>query len=350
VAEYDWKAAGRELRPDLWRDRAPTLWRYFELLPVATPTRIVTLGEGMSPVLEMDPPAEAAGVRLFVKDEGRQPTGSFKARGMAVAVARAVELGHRSLQAPTAGNAGLALAAYAARAGVRATVYAPDSVPAAFRARIEGYGAGIVTVPGTIAEAGRASREAAARDGAIDLSTLREPNRVEGKKTMGFELFEQFGGDAIPDAVVFPTGGGTGVVGLAKAFDELQRLGWVDRRPRIHLVQAEGCAPLVRALAEGRAAAEPWDAEARTIAAGLRVPSPFASERVLSAVRASGGTGIAVGDDPIRSAARSLLRRGISASPEGAAAWAALPELARTGAVREGERIVWFNTGIGSEG
>jgi threonine synthase len=348
-AEYDLETARRELRPDAFSRRAPDLWRYFELLPVRDPRHALTLGEGGSPILDLGERAEAPGVRLLVKDDGRLPTGTFKARGMAVAVSRARELGVRSFFVPTAGNAGAALAAYAARARASARVYVPEDTPAAILESCATFGADVVTVPGTIADAGRVAREREKGSGRFDVSTLREPYRVEGKKTMGFEIFEQTRAAdvGLPDAVVYPAGGGTGLVGMYKAFRELERLGWVERMPRLIAVQPEGCAPIVRALDAGAPRAEPW-ADARTIAPGLRVPSPFASERILEAVRESGGCGVTVPDRALVPAMRTLARDfGLAVGPEGAAPFAALPELARRGRIRPAERVLLYNTGSG---
>ena len=330
-----------------WSGRAATLWRYRELLPVGRTRSIVTLGEGLSPVLPLPEDPEFAGVRLWVKDDGGLPTGSFKARGMAVAVSRAVELGLGRLFVPSAGNAGVALAAYGARARIPVRVYLPERTPRPMKDGCRNYGAEVVEVPGTLREAGAHARAAEARAGAFDLSTLREPYRVEGKKTMGFEIFEQFGADALPDAIVYPTGGGTGLVGMHKAFAELRGLGLIEREPRLYAVQPDGCAPVVRALDAGSASAVPWD-DPHTLAPGLLVPAPFASERILEAVRESRGGGITVDDRSIVRAVAVLARRfGISASPEGAAPFAAVDGLRRRGDLRSGETVLLYNTGTG---
>jgi threonine synthase len=330
------------------------LWRYHELLPLRDPVYARSLGEGATPLLRLQQSlTDAAGMsggELLVKDEGRNPTGSFKARGMAVAIARAAELGICDVALPSAGNAGAAAAAYAAAAGMGCHVAMPSDAPAVNRTEAEAYGAEVILVDGLIDEAGRLMRERAASAGWFDVSTLREPYRVEGKKTMGFELAESGGwGEAwCPDVIVFPTGGGTGIVGMWKAFDELGQLGWIgDRRPRMVVVQAAGCAPLVRAFDQGAERADPWT-DAQTIAAGIRVPSAIGDYLVLRAVRESDGTAVAVTDTEIIEAQRVLARGGgLYASPEGAASYAALHHLRRTGFLDGNERVVIFNTGMG---
>lgn len=275
------------------------------------------------------------------------PTGSFKARGMTVGVSRARELGLRDLYVPSAGNAGTALAAYSARAGLTARVYLPERTPLPMKRAVRSYGAEVVEVPGTIREAGEHARSREKSRGSFDMSTLREPYRVEGKKTMGFEIVEQAGPEELPDAIVYPTGGGTGLVGMAKAFRELRSLGLLDRTPRLYAVQPEGCAPVVRALSEGAPEVTPWPAPA-TIAPGLLVPAPFSSERILEAVRETRGGGATVGDREILTAMRDLATQyGISASPEAAATFAALPKLEKSGALRSGDRVLLYVTGTG---
>ncbi len=346
-ARYDLdRLSGRSWR-DALRDRERSLWRYRELLPVSRTESIASLGEGGSLILPLGSVPEAPGVEVSVKDDGGLPTGSFKARGMAVAVSRAKELGLTDLYVPSAGNAGVALAAYCARAGLKAHVYLPERTPPALRAACASYGAQVTEVPGTIREAGEMARRTERGRGSFDMSTLREPYRVEGKKTMGFEIFEQTHPDRFPDAIVYPTGGGTGLVGMAKAFDELRTIGLLERVPRLCAVQPAGCAPVVRALASGGTKVDPWP-EPRTIAPGLLVPSPFDSERILEAVRTTGGAGVTVTDQEIVDGMRSLARRhGISASPEGAAPYGALDRLVRDRAIRPGERVLLYNTGTG---
>ena len=298
-------------------------------------------------MLSLPEDPRAPGLRFLVKDDGGLPTGSFKARGMAVAVARAKELGIREGYVPSAGNAGVALAAYGARAGLRVRIYLPRRTPEAMTTACRRYGAEVVVVDGTIRDAGEHARRAEAGRGSFDFSTLREPYRVEGKKTMGLEIFELLGPDRLPEAIVYPTGGGTGLVGMHKAFGELRALGLLDREPRLIAVQPSGCAPVVRALRDGAARIEPWVSPS-TVAPGLLVPAPFASERVLEAVRQSGGAGITVTDPEIESAAAALARtHGISASPEGAAPYAAIPHLVAERLVRPGETVLLYNTGSG---
>ncbi len=326
------------------RERAPGLWRYRELLPVQDSRRIATLGEPTTPAFPLRSASPAAGPELWVKDDGALPTGSFKARGMTVAVSRAGELGASRLFAPSAGNAGVALAAYGARAGLPVAVYLPERVDPGVVDRTAGYGAQVVRAGASIREAGAEARRNEAGHG-FDVSTLREPYRVEGKKTMAFEIAEQFGPGSLPEAIVYPAGGGTGLVGLHKGFEELRALGLVEREPRLLAVQAEGCAPVVQALRDGAPAVTPWS-EAKTVAPGLAVPAPFASERILEAVRASRGGGVTVGDAAIVDAQRELRRRfGIAAAIEAAATWAALPELERAGLLRTGERLLLYLTG-----
>ncbi|HKN07436.1 MAG TPA: threonine synthase [Thermoplasmata archaeon] len=328
-------------------ERPSTLWRYRELLPAQEVENITTLGEGFTPLLDLGEVAAAPGVRVVVKDDGLMPTGSFKARGMAVAVSRARELGLRELYVPSAGNAGTALAAYSARAGITARVYLPERTPEAMKRAVRSYGAEVIEVPGTIREAGELARSREKSRGSFDMSTLREPYRVEGKKTMGFEIVEQSGPNQLPDAILYPTGGGTGLVGMAKAFRELRSVGLLERGPRLYAVQPEGCAPVVRALQDGASKVTPWP-DPKTVAPGLLVPAPFSSERILESVRESRGGGTTVSDREIVGAMRELASgHGISASPEAAAPFAALPKLLREGAIHPGERVLLYLTGTG---
>ncbi len=320
-------------------DRQPSLWRYRELLPLEEGDEI-SLSEGFTPLL----PVES---NVWVKDEARNPTGSFKARGMAIAVSMAKHLGARALSAPSAGNAAGALAAYGARAGLPVTVAMPEDTPAAFFKECELYGATVYRVKGTIADAGKFLREQAL-EGAFDVSTLREPYRIEGKKTMAYELVEQMEGD-VPDVVLYPTGGGTGLIGMWKAFDEMETLGWVPqgRRPRFVSVQAEGCAPVAKAFEQGAERTQAWP-EPHTKAYGLRVPSPLGGFVCLRALRATKGTAVTVTDEESENAARELASRtGIDVCPEGGAAWGALAKLRESGFVRASDKVVVFNTGTG---
>jgi threonine synthase len=320
------------------------MWRYRELLPVRDPANVVTLGEGMTPLLRVSD-------RVRIKDEGRSPTGSFKARGMAAAISRAKELGVTEIALPSAGNAGAAAAAYAAAAGIRAHVAVPRDVPPGNLAQMQVYGADVVLVDGLIDDAGRVMHQKAAEHGWFELATLKEPYRQEGKKTLGFELAEQggWGANCLPDVIVFPTGGGTGIVGMWKAFEELETLGWIGpKRPKMVVVQADGCAPLVRAFEQGAEHADRWEG-ATTIASGLRVPSAIGDYLVLKAVRESAGTALAISDDQMRAGQEEMARGfGFATGPEGAATWAGLKAL-RQGQILAGdEDVVLFATGTGS--
>jgi len=335
--DYD-LASIRLSRADLL-DRAPSLWRYREVLPGSAQDE-VSLTEGYTPLLAVAP-------RVWIKDESRNPTGSFKARGMSVAVSMAKALGARGLSAPSAGNAAGALAAYGARAGLPVTVAMPDDTPAPFFAECELYGATIHRVSGTIADAGQFLRGLALRD-TFDVSTLREPFRIEGKKTMAYELVEQLDGE-VPDVIVYPTGGGTGLIGMWKAFDEMEALGWIPRgrRPRFVSVQAQGCAPVVKAFEAGAARTDPWP-NATTRAYGLRVPAPLGGYLCVRAIRATFGTAIAIGEAEMATATRELAAQsGIDICPEGGAAWAAVAQLRSSGWMKDSDSIVVFNTGTG---
>ena len=319
--------------------RGADLWRYREVLPLPAGDE-VTLGEGYTPLLEV-------ARNTWVKDEAQNPTGSFKARGMAVAVSMARRLGARSLCAPSAGNAAGALAAYGARAGLPVTVAMPEDTPRAFVAECRHFGATVHTVPGTISDAGKFLREHGPKD-AFDVSTLREPYRIEGKKTMAYELVEQMGGE-VPDIVLYPTGGGTGLIGMWKAFREMAALGWIaaGTMPRFVSVQAAGCAPVARALEAGADRTEPWP-DPETRAYGLRVPAPLGGFLCLRAIRESKGTAVAVEEGALGRATGELAALGgIDVCPEGGAAWAALDVLRASGFLHDGERVVVFNTGTG---
>jgi threonine synthase len=324
------------------------MWRYREWLPLRDGEEPVTLREGGTPLLAVPRVAQRYGLtRLFLKEEGVNPTGSFKARGLAAAVTRACLAGARRFVVPTAGNAGVALAAYAARAGVTARVYAPRTTPPVLLSQVRLFGAELELVDGHIGDCGARARAYATESGAVDVSTLREPYRIEGKKTLGLELAEQFGW-SLPDVIVYPTGGGTGLIGMWKAFGELRAAGWVSgRTPRLFSVQAAGCAPVIRAFERGADACEPWP-DPRTTAAGLRVPSPLGGRLMLRALRETGGGAVAVTDDELEAAARELQElEGVDASPEGGAALAGLAALVRGGQVDRDEQTVFFNTGAG---
>ena len=324
------------------------MWRWHEMMPVGNPSNVVSLGEGGTPLLSAPRLGAKAGFTdLWIKDEGNNPSGSFKARGLSAAVSRARELGHRAIAVPTAGNAGGAAAAYAARAGLACHVFMPKDTPPVFRIECERYGATVTMVDGLIDACGKLVAERAPLEGWHDVSTLKEPYRVEGKKTMGYELAEEFGWE-LPDAILYPTGGGTGLIGMWKAFDEMEALGWIGpRRPRMFSVQAAGCAPIVRAFEEGKPVSEKWE-NAATYASGLRVPKAYADDLILSAVRASGGTAIAVDDEAMRRASDEIGRsEGLFVAPEGGAVWAAAKSLRISGDLDPDARVVLFNTGSG---
>jgi threonine synthase len=345
---YDLARIRAEFQPSALVGRPATLWRYAEVLPVRDPARRLTLGEGFTPLLETPRLASELGLdKVWVKDEGQNPTASFKARGLVMAIARAWELGVREVAIPSAGNAGGATAAYAAAAGIGANVVVPSDTPAPILEEIEMLGAKLELIDGLITDAAARVAEGARAHGWFDLSTLKEPYRVEGKKTMGYELFEQLGG-RLPDVIIYPTGGGTGLVGMWKAFEEMEQLGWIgSERPRMISVQASDCAPIVRAWEQGSESAEPWQ-NARTYASGLRVPRAVGDFLILRAVRDSGGVAIAIPDAEMRDAVRLLGRTtGIFAAPEGGAVVAAARTLRAQGVIREDEEVVLFNTGSG---
>jgi threonine synthase len=317
-----------------------SMWRYAAVLPDAEP---VTLGEGFTPML----PSRKY-PNLLIKDEGLNPTGSFKARGMSTALTMARHYGLTKLAAPSAGNAGGALAAYAAAAGLEAYVFMPKDVPIANRLEVEASGAHLTLVDGLISDCGRMVAERKEQEGWFDVSTLKEPFRVEGKKTMGYEVAEQMGW-SLPDAILYPTGGGVGLIGMWKAFEEMEELGWIDKgkRPKMICVQADGCAPIPKALHEGKAASEMWS-DAHTLAAGLRVPKAYGDFIILDIVRQSGGTALAVSDDEIMDGVKEMASsEGIFAAPEGGAALAAYRQLLKSGFLTNSDRVVLFNTGSG---
>jgi threonine synthase len=325
-----------------------SMWRYSPALPVRHEASIISLGEGMTPIL----PARRAGARigaaeLLIKDEGLNPTGSFKARGLSCAVSMCVELGLRRLAIPSAGNAASALAAYAAAAGIEANIFMPQDVPQANFIECMSYGAKVTLVNGLISDCGRIVGERKDKEGWFDISTLKEPYRIEGKKTMGYEVAEQLGWE-LPDAIFYPTGGGVGMIGMWKAFGEMEAMGWIgSKRPKMIAVQAEGCQPIVRALNEGQETSRFWDG-ATTVAAGLRVPKPLGDRLTLRAVRQSGGTAIAVSDEALVDAGIRLAgEEGIFAAPEGAACIAAAERLISEGFLKSSDRMVIYNTGSG---
>jgi threonine synthase len=348
LARYDLPAARAAWDRDALVTREPTLWRYREMLPLRDPGNAVSLGEGYTPLLHARALGQALGLpELYIKEEGLNPTGSFKARGLCVAVSRARELGIREVAIPSAGNAAGAMAAYAARAGLPAHVFMPADVPEPFRLECLALGARVNLVDGLITDCGREAAERAAEHGWFVMSTLKEPYRLEGKKTMGYELAEQFAWK-LPDVVIYPTGGGTGLIGMWKGFDELEALGWIDQyRPRLVAVQAAGCAPIPKAFDAGDEFAAPWDG-AHTVAAGLRVPSAVGDFLILRALRETSGTAVVVSDEELVSAQQRMSQlEGIFACPEGGATLAALEKLQAQGWVSPDERIVLFNTGTG---
>ncbi len=348
LPRYNLKKAAVTLTPHAASSRPRGLWRWAEILPVRDEKYRLTLGEGDTPLLRVPRTAASLGLpNLFIKDESTNPTGSFKARGLCVAVSRAMELGIKDFVVPTAGNAGGALAFYAARGKVSAHIFMPADAPRSNQEEVRLSGAELVLVNGLISDAAKMAVEAARGKSWFDVSTFKEPYRAEGKKTMGLELAEAFHWK-LPDVILYPTGGGTGLVGMWKAFAELEALGWIDaKRPRMVSVQAEECAPVVRAFTEGTKRIQPWK-NARTLAAGLRVPGPFADRLILRALRESGGTAVAVSDAEIVEAQQELARNeGLLACPEGAATLAGLKKLVKDGWVQPDESVVLFNTGTG---
>ena len=348
LARYDLRAAAIAVDPSRLAGRPSSLWRYHELLPVARSESVVSLGESMTPLLPMPRlGAELGLARLLMKDEGLLPTGSFKARGAAVGVSRARELGIRRIAMPTNGNAGAAWAVYAARAGLEALIAMPADAPLITRAECAIAGARLYLVDGLINDAGIMVGRAVADQGYFDSSTLKEPYRLEGKKTMGLELFEQLGW-RVPDVILYPTGGGVGLIGIHKALQECRELGWIDDKlPRLVAVQATGCAPIVRAWEQGQDVSQPWE-DAQTVAFGINVPKALGDFLILRAVRETAGCALAVADAEILRA-QALVGRteGAFICPEGAACFAAAARLRRQGWIGESEEVVVLNTGAG---
>lgn len=345
LARYDLQKAKQTFTPEVIRTRAATMWRYRELLPGE---RRVSLGEGMTPLLHAKRLGERLGLQgLHVKDEGLNPTGSFKARGLSAAVTMAKELGAKTLAIPTAGNAGGALSAYAGQAGIPCVIVMPADTPAANVIECHAFGADVRMIDGLISDCGKYVAEHKDLEGWYDVSTLKEPYRIEGKKTMGLELWEQFGGK-LPDVIIYPTGGGVGMIGMWKAFEELEAMGWISReRPRMVSVQAAGCAPIVSAFEKHADASEFWT-NASTIASGLRVPKALGDFLVLKAIYESNGTAIAATDEEMLAAGRDLAAlEGIFAAPEGAATVVAARKLKDCAWIKSEETVVVFNTGTG---
>ena len=345
---YDLQSASAALKREDLKERPPNMWRYFEVMPVLDEANVVTLGEGFTPIFKTDRLATDTGCSsLFIKDEGLNPTASFKARGLGAAVSKAKELGITKLTMPSAGNAAGAMTAYAAKAGMEAYVFMPKDAPEANRVEVEISGANLELVDGYITDAGRISAQRAEELGLFDVSTLREPYRVEGKKTMGYEIAEQMGW-TLPDVILYPTGGGTGIVGMWKAFSEMETMGWIDsKRPKMFAVQSEGCAPIVRAFNEGTEFAEPWE-NPDTLAAGIRVPAAIGDYLILQSLRESGGGAITVSEEEILSDMRAVASlEGMFICPEGAAIVAALRKLLADGTLSPDESILLLNTGSG---
>jgi threonine synthase len=344
-ARYDLEQAAETLNLKNLSSRARTLWRYAEVLPAGEP---VTLGEGMTPLLAAPRLGASMGLQhLYVKDEGLNPTGSFKARGMTTAVTRAKQLGAKTLAAPTAGNAGGALAAYSAAAGLAAVIVMPSDTPVANVMECQAFGAKVIKIDGLISDCGKYVAEHKDHEGWYDVSTLKEPYRVEGKKTMGYELWEQFAGK-LPDVILYPTGGGVGLIGMCKAFDEMLEMGWIGaERPRMVAVQAEGCAPIVKAWEAHRDKAD-FFPNAATMASGLRVPGPLGDLLILRMLKQTQGIALTVTDDEMLQAGKDLASlEGIFAAPEGAATVSAARNLADKGWIKPHETVVLFNTGTG---
>jgi len=349
LANYDLEQVRNRVDRDKISRRPRGMWRWHELLPVMDPQNIVFLGEGDTALLDVPNLGKELGLsNLYIKDESTNPTGSFKARGLAAAVSKAKELGIMKVIIPTAGNAGGAMAAYAARAGIQAMIYMPKDTPRANVEESRMAGAKVVLIDGLISDAAGVAGDKARTEGWFDLSTFKEPYRTEGKKVMGYELAEAFDWE-LPDVIIYPTGGGTGLVGMWKAFAELEELGWLEKgkRPRMVAVQAEGCAPVIKAFESGAEFCDFW-LDAHTLASGLRVPKSFADALILKDLRESNGTAVAVSDDSILKAQGQLGRlEGVFAAPEGAATLAALITLLEQKWIAPDERVVLFNTGSG---
>jgi threonine synthase len=337
------------INPDLLlKDRPHNMWRYHEFLPVANPSNIVSLGEGFTPILPLTNLGnETGGHEVFWKDESGNPTGSFKARGISAAVSKAKELGISHIVTPTAGNAGGALAAYSARGGISAYVYMPKLTPKVFKDECRLYGATLVEVDGNIADCGKLAHQDALKNGWFEVSTLKEPYRLEGKKTMGYELAEQLNWE-LPDVIFYPTGGGTGLIGLWKAFSEMESLGWIgSERPRMVAVQSESCDGIVEAFIAGKQQSAFKDA-GFTIANGLRVPKPYADKQILNVLRESSGHALTVSDKEMNSAVKQIAaKEGMLIAPEGAALWVAYLKLSRQGWIKPGQKVLLLNTGSG---
>ena len=348
LVRYDLKTASTVLTKSSLQGRVPTLWRYREILPLQDDANLISLGEGFTPLIKAKTLAREFGLeRLWIKDEAQNPTGSFKDRGLSLAVSRAKELGVKKMAIPSAGNAGGSLSAYTARAGIEAHVFMPKDTPVANQIEARQYGARLTLVDGLINDCGRIIAERKAAEGWFDVSTLKEPYRVEGKKTMGYEIAEQLNWK-LPDVIIYPTGGGTGLIGMWKAFQEIEELGWIGtKRPRMVSVQAAGCAPIVKAFIEGKETAEPWP-QAKTVASGLRVPQALADFLMLRALRESNGTALSVSDQEMLAEIPHIGQaEGIFFCPEGAACVVALRRLIEQKWIKTTDEVVIFNTASG---
>jgi threonine synthase len=348
LARYDIEAAAKTFDKGRLTGRHPTLWRYHEMLPLRDAKYRLSLGEGYTPMHHAERLGREIGFPgLYIKDEGMNPTTSFKARGLGMAVSRAYELGVTEVSIPSAGNAAGAMSAYAALAGMKAYVFMPRDVPRPFISECKALGAEVTLIDGLITDCGKAAAQLVEKYNRFDVSTLKEPYRIEGKKTMGYEVAEQLGWN-LPDVIIYPTGGGTGLVGMWKAFAEMEALGWIGpKRPRMVSVQSTGCAPMVRAFEEGAEFAEPWEG-AKTVADGLRVPAAVGDFLILRALRESDGIAVAVSDAAMTTAANKIGQmQGIFVAPEGGATLAALEQLRSSGWVKGDETVVLFNTGSG---
>lgn len=348
LARYDIESAKKSFSKEILKEREKTLWRYFEMLPINKEEFKLSLGEGFTPLIKAEKLSNEIGVQnLFIKEEGLNPTTSFKARGLCVAISKAYEFGIKEVSIPSAGNAAGAMSAYASLAGMKSFVFMPKDVPEPFIAECKTLGAEVTLVDGLITDCGKLAAEGVKKFGRFDVSTLKEPYRIEGKKTMGYEIAEQLSWN-LPDVIIYPTGGGTGLVGMWKAFDEMEKLGWINsKRPRMVSVQSTGCAPIVKAFNEEKEFAEMWHG-AKTVADGLRVPAAIGDFLILRAIRESNGTAIDVTDEDLIESAKQIGRTtGIFASPEGGATLAALKKLKSTNWIKYDESVVLFNTGSG---
>ena len=348
LARYNIESARKNFNREVLKEREKTLWRYFEMLPVNDRKYQLSLGEGFTPLIRAEKLGNEIGLeKVFIKEEGLNPTTSFKARGLCTAISKAFEFGIKEVSIPSAGNAAGAMSAYASLAGMKSFVFMPKDVPEPFVAECKALGAEVTLVDGLITDCGKLAAEGVKKYGRFDVSTLKEPYRIEGKKTMGYEIAEHLDW-ILPDVIIYPTGGGTGLVGMWKAFDEMEKLGWINsKRPRMVSVQSDGCAPMVKAFNEGKEFAEMWKS-AKTVADGLRVPAAIGDFLILRAIRESNGTAVQVTDEELIESAKQIGRTtGIFASPEGGATLAALKKLKSINWVKSDETVVLFNTGSG---